>query len=272
MIGFLNYKTAEGLTDRSVDSYQRILHQWVENVGDKKIDQLTEHDLNAYLAFMRTEYVPRRFGGDTRSLSPKTLRNIWITLCSFFAWAGAEFHLENPMKSVPAPRFQKAEVEPFSREEITHMLKACIYAREADTLVRRRFVMHRPTAKRDQAVLLTLFDSGIRASEFCALRIGDFDAKRGKGESRTLTCGLVLSSSPTWNLHTSGPVNPDTYQPPADPGYIGYAVKYYYDDGANGLGRRTSMADASGSTIWTYNVLGQVTNGTQNIDNTDENL
>ena len=187
--GFLNYKTAEGLTVRSVDSYQRILHQWAEYVGDKKIDQLTDHDLNAYLVFMRTEYVPQRFGGDTRALSPKTLRNIWITLCSFFAWVKAEFHLDNPMKSVPAPRFQKAEVEPFTREEITRMLKACIYAREADTLARRRFVMRRPTANRDQAVLLTLLDSGIRASEFCALRIDDFDAKRGKLEIRHGTEG-----------------------------------------------------------------------------------
>ena len=44
--------------------------------------------------------------------------------------------------------------------------------------------MRRPTANRDQAILLTLFDSGIRASEFCALRIEDFEAKRGKLEIR----------------------------------------------------------------------------------------
>lgn len=182
--GFLNYKTAEGLSQRSVDSYKRILEQWAEYVGGKRVAQLTDHDINAYLVFMRTEYVPRRFGGDTSSLSPKTLRNIWITMSSFFTWAHTEFEMGNPMASVPAPHYKKVEVEPFTCEEITRMLKACIYSRESDTQFRRQFVMRRPTANRDQAILLTLLDSGIRASEFCSLQIGDFDAKRGKLENR----------------------------------------------------------------------------------------
>jgi integrase/recombinase XerD len=44
--------------------------------------------------------------------------------------------------------------------------------------------MRRPTANRDNAIVLTLLDSGIRASEFCSLRVDDFDAKRGKLEVR----------------------------------------------------------------------------------------
>ena len=97
-------------------------------------------------------------------------------------WAKIEFGMENPMKTIPAPRFQTVEVEPFTREGIVRMLRACIYSREEDTQYRKQFVMRRPTANRDQAILLTLFDSGIRASEFCALRIEDFEAKRGKLE------------------------------------------------------------------------------------------
>lgn len=73
--------------------------------GNKDVSQLTDREINAYLVFMRTEYVPRRFGGDTRLLAPKTLRNIWITMASFFTWAKTEFGMENPMKTIPAPRF-----------------------------------------------------------------------------------------------------------------------------------------------------------------------
>ena len=69
--------------------------------------------------------------------------------------------------------------------------------------------------------------------------------------------------------YTTGPVNTDTYQPPVDPDYDDYTVKYYYDEGANGYGHRTRMVDPSGSTTWTYNALGQATNATQNIDFTD---
>ncbi len=72
--------------------------------------------------------------------------------------------------------------------------------------------------------------------------------------------------------YTTSPVNPDTYQPPADPDYAGYTVKYYYDAGANGLGRRTSMVDASGTTTWTYNALGQATNETRNIESVNYSL
>ena len=88
------------------------------------------------------------------------------------------------MKRVPIPRFPKVDVEPFTQEEIERMLKACTYAREAETFLRRKFAMRRPTANRDQAIILTLLDSGIWASEFSALRVGDFEAKRGKLEIR----------------------------------------------------------------------------------------
>ena len=69
------------------------------------------------------------------------------------------------------------------------MLKVCTYSREAETFIRRKFAMRRPTANRDQAIILTLLDSGIRASEFCSLRVGDFEAKRGKLEIRHGTEG-----------------------------------------------------------------------------------
>jgi integrase/recombinase XerD len=181
--GFVNYKTAQGLSQRSVDSYKRILDQWAEYAGNKKVSQFTDRDINAYLVYMRTEYVPRRFGGNARALSPKSLRNIWITMCSFFTWANAEFRMENPM-SIPVPRFQKVDVEPFTHEEIERMLKACTYSGEAERFMRRKFARRRPTANRDQAIILTLLDSGIRVSEFSSLRVGDFEAKRGKLEIR----------------------------------------------------------------------------------------
>jgi RHS repeat-associated protein len=78
--------------------------------------------------------------------------------------------------------------------------------------------------------------------------------------------GLNRLRGKTFN---AGPVNADTYQPPADPGYSGYTVKYYYDAftaGSNfGKGHRTSMVDAIGTTTWTYNALGQMKDETHTI-------
>jgi hypothetical protein len=36
--GFVNYKTAEGLSDRSIDSYKRILEHWAEFAGNKNVN------------------------------------------------------------------------------------------------------------------------------------------------------------------------------------------------------------------------------------------
>ena len=44
--GFINYKTAEGLSQSSVDSYERILEHWAKYSGNKHVAQFTDHDIN----------------------------------------------------------------------------------------------------------------------------------------------------------------------------------------------------------------------------------
>ncbi len=48
-------------------------------------------------------------------------------------------------------------------------------------------------------------------------------------------------------------------------GTIAYTVTYGYDAGTNGLGRRTSMTDPSGSTNWTYTADGELYSTSVNI-------
>ena len=182
IVGFVNHKLAEGLTDRSVSSYERLLTKWVIHTGDNDITQVTSQDIRSYLAWLRTDYQPIRFNGQTHPLSPKTIRNIWVTLASFYKWATMEFSIPNPMDGIPAPRFQQAPVNAFTKAEVGLMLKACAYTREADTTFRRSSTYHRPTARRDRAIILTLLDTGLRAMELCLLKTGDVDLKNGKVE------------------------------------------------------------------------------------------
>lgn len=180
--GFLQYKMAEGLRPRTIDSYRRRLESWVAYAGDVQVESLTTRDLRAYLAWLRTEYKPRRTSGDVRPLSPKTIRNAWVVLSSFFTWATTEFDMPNPMDGVPAPRFEVPHVEPFSKEEVLELLKACKYCRESYPSNRRRFTTRRPTARRDEAIILVLLDTGLRATELCSLMIGDLDPRTGRVE------------------------------------------------------------------------------------------
>jgi integrase len=86
------------------------------------------------------------------------------------------------MKTVPAPTFETAPVEPFTRDEthaparsagVEKLLKAAEFCRPANTTRRRCFVMRRPTAWWDRALILVLLDTGLRASEVVPLSEGD---------------------------------------------------------------------------------------------------
>ncbi|RME59146.1 hypothetical protein D6779_04985 [Candidatus Parcubacteria bacterium] len=187
--GFVNYKMAEGLSRRTVDSYQRVLTKWIEHQGDKLLHEVTPNDIRSYLSWLRTDYQPKRKNGKTHPLSRKTIRNVWVTLASFFRWASMEFGVDNPVDSVPAPRIQRKPVEAFTKEDVDALLKACEYSRKADTSFRQSFVMRRPTARRDRAIILTLLDTGLRASELCALTVGDVDLKVGRVEVAHGTMG-----------------------------------------------------------------------------------
>ncbi len=58
--GFLQYKIAEALNPRTIECYKRDLTQWLAYVGDLSMPKLTTDKIRAYLAYMRTDYKPRR--------------------------------------------------------------------------------------------------------------------------------------------------------------------------------------------------------------------
>jgi len=86
------------------------------------------------------------------------------------------------MKAVPAPRAKETPIEPLTQEGVQRMLKVCVYSREAHPSNRRSFIMHLPFGHRDQAIILTLIDTGLRAMELCKLLIGNIDLKTGRVE------------------------------------------------------------------------------------------
>ena len=182
--GFTITKQAEGLSPRTVNSYLECLSKWVEHTGDRDISQVTGPQISSYLAWLRTDYQPHRFGGKTHPLSAKTIRNVWIALSSFFHWAERELAVPFPMAQVRAPHPPRPSIPALTREEVARMLKACTYTRATVSATRRSFVTRRPSANRDTALILVLLDTGIRASELCALKIEDVDLATGRVEIR----------------------------------------------------------------------------------------
>jgi hypothetical protein len=48
--GFINYKTAEGLALRTIDSHERLLNKWLEHIGDQEIGKINAQDVVVYLS------------------------------------------------------------------------------------------------------------------------------------------------------------------------------------------------------------------------------
>lgn len=178
--GFLQYKAAEGLSPTTLQSYEHDLKLWLEYTNDTPVNWIKTQAVRDYFVWLRTDYTPRRITGDGHALASKTIHNFYISLSAFFTWANHEFDLPNPIKAVPVPKFEQAPIEPFTKAEVEALLKACELCKEADTTDRRKFTMRRATGKRDQALILTLLDTGLRASEISALKVGDVDLKTGK--------------------------------------------------------------------------------------------
>jgi integrase/recombinase XerD len=91
----------------------------------------------------------------------------------------------NPTLRVP----EDPLVEPFKKEEIERLIKACDCCEAVTTERRRKFVMQRFTSKRDKAIFLTLLDTGMRPSELCAVRVEEVDMKSGKVSVRAGEAG-----------------------------------------------------------------------------------
>ena len=59
-VGFLQYKSAEGLSPVTVSGYDHDLKLWIEYQGDMDVAQVETTHILAYLNYLRTGYVPHR--------------------------------------------------------------------------------------------------------------------------------------------------------------------------------------------------------------------
>jgi integrase/recombinase XerD len=84
------------------------------------------------------------------------------------------------MMEVPAPKFKYPPVEPFTKEEVEAILKACDFCEESQTDHRYKFAMRRDTASRDWAIILVILDTRLRATELGSIKVGCLDNKSGK--------------------------------------------------------------------------------------------
>lgn len=139
------------------------------------VHELTPHHLRGFFIAKAT------------ATSPATATRYYDTVRAFFAFLESDGLLsENPMRLVAKPKAPKPIIEPLRSEEVEALLGAC-----GDGFL----------GLRNRLIVLTLVDSGLRASELAALTLEDMDlesrsftVRHGKGDkSRRVPYGNAVS-------------------------------------------------------------------------------
>lgn len=167
---FLTAKRAEGLATRSLALYRHnlgALGAWCAGRGAERPEQITPDLLRQWLLSLEARHNP---GG---------VHQYYRAAKAFLRWYELEAAAPgwpNPIRRVRAPRLPETALDPVPLADVTAMLQAC----RADRL-----------GPRNRAILLTLLDTGVRASELCAFTLADYDpiagtfvVRAGKGGKR----------------------------------------------------------------------------------------
>jgi integrase/recombinase XerD len=114
-------------------------------------------------------------------LSQKTILNHWIALSSFWTWVERDLGLPHIIRGkVNRPRPRRRLSAAYTEAEIRELLAACDRGAGWDRAHGQRMEVKRPSALRDRALILVLLDTGIRASKLTALKLRDYEPKRGQ--------------------------------------------------------------------------------------------
>lgn len=121
-----------------------------------------------------------RWGNATHKKTGKPLSSgrvmaFYSTIRTFFNWVVEEGEIEiSPMARIPKPVDRPDQVQPFTEQQVRELIKSTR---------KSRFPI------RDEAIILTLFDTGMRACELSCLNVGDLDLagcqliiRHGKGD------------------------------------------------------------------------------------------
>jgi site-specific recombinase XerD len=135
----------------------RFFSQWLEAQGrDAVLDELTRPAIREWLAQLADVH------------EPGTVRTRYRGLRRFCGWLVDEDELdENPMAKLSPPAAPAKPVPVLSDEQLAALLKACNGKDFND--------------RRDEALIRTFIDCGVRVSELCGLGVEGLDLDQGMG-------------------------------------------------------------------------------------------
>lgn len=158
------------LAEDTQRNYASRFKRLTAHMGDPDFRSITSGDVNEFLEHEAS-----------RGVSDRTVYDTWVALSALWTWANKELSIPHVVRGhIPMPSFKKPSIIPFTEDEIKAMIRAAEWTSNWNSKLGKPTRSKRPTAKRDRAIILTLLDTGIRASELCALQFRDFNAEQGR--------------------------------------------------------------------------------------------
>ena len=178
--GYELHARARRLSEHTLMDYFRTYQKFLDQQGDPPLAEITPEDIEDFLAAQR--------------VSAKTLLNIHTGLSALWTWAvRTRLVDEHILHLVERPKPEERAIVPYTESDVRAMLAALKSTRPYTRPGKRQSTHSLPNVDRNRAIILTLLDTGMRASELCGLRIHQFDLKNrrvrvfGKGaKERTL--------------------------------------------------------------------------------------
>ena len=140
----------------SLETYRYVLGMFKQSIGEtRQFSSLDADDIRKFL--MEKEH-----------LANKTICNYYIVLSSLWTWAVKnEYAKEHIVRKVNKPKYIKKKLPSFTEREVRMIFNVC-------------------SNEREKAIVMVLLDTGMRASELCALTVddwwpGNLHIRNGKG-------------------------------------------------------------------------------------------
>ncbi len=154
--GFITDRKSRGLSPRTIDFYIEKLsrfRKYSNSTGLLNTDEISSADIRLYLLKL------------AETCSSGGVHAHYRALRSFFNWWEEETEgNKNPIKKVSPPKVTNNPREGIAIDDVMKLVNVCKTG----------------IAERDKAILLSLVDTGCRASEFLSINIGDVDLVNGE--------------------------------------------------------------------------------------------
>jgi site-specific recombinase XerD len=178
--GFVLTQRTDCKSPRTIEYYEGSLKRFLWFVEQQKwpddarlITQWSVREFLAYVSGETNRWGLHGNGSETsrHTATYSTVHHYYCVLKAFFNWCVREDYLtQSPLDKIKLANPKLNVIQPYTDTEIGKMLATC----ELDFRNNAKFV-----GSRNKAIILMLFDSGLRVSELASIKLEDVDSERG---------------------------------------------------------------------------------------------